>query len=159
MGNQIEEDLGKLGIKVNFRTINFNVLIGKLDESYDWECILLGFTGGNEPNNGANMWSPEGSSHLFNQAPQSGQKSLENRIIEDWEREIDRLFIEAARELDETKRKAIYAEAQQLVAEQVPLIYLVNPLSLSAVRNNIKGIEYSALGGAFWNLDSLKIEE
>jgi peptide/nickel transport system substrate-binding protein len=159
MGNQIEEDLGKLGIKVNFRTINFNVLIGKLDESYDWECILLGFTGGNEPNNGANMWSPEGSSHLFNQAPQAGQKSLENRIIEDWEREIDLLFIEAARELDETKRKAIYAEAQQLVAEQVPLIYLVNPLSLSAVRNNIKGIEYSALGGAFWNLDSLKIEE
>jgi peptide/nickel transport system substrate-binding protein len=159
MGNQIEEDLGEIGIKVNFRTINFNVLISKLDESYDWECILLGFTGGNEPNNGANMWSPEGSSHMFNQAPQPGQKPVRGRIIEPWEREIDTLFIEAARELDETKRKAIYAQAQQIVKEQAPLIYLVNPLSLSAVRNKIKGIEYSALGGAFWNLEALKIEE
>ncbi len=158
MGNQIEEDLGKVGIKVNFRTINFNVLVGKLDESYDWECILLGFTGGNEPNNGANMWSPEGNSHLFNQAPQTGQKPIQGRIVEDWEREIDSLFVEAARELDETKRKAIYAKAQQLVEAKVPFIYLVNPLSLSAVRNKIKGIEYSALGGAFWNLESLKIE-
>jgi peptide/nickel transport system substrate-binding protein len=159
MGNQIEEDLGEIGIKVNFRTINFNVLVSKLDESYDWECILLGFTGGNEPNNGANLWSPEGNSHMFNQAPQPGQKPIQGRIIEPWEREIDTLFIEAARELDEAKRKAIYAQAQQIVKEQVPFIYLVNPLSLSAVRNKIKGIEYSALGGAFWNLETLKIEE
>jgi peptide/nickel transport system substrate-binding protein len=96
---------------------------------------------------------------MFNQAPQPGQKPIQGRIIEPWEREIDTLFIEAARELDEAKRKAIYAQAQQIVKEQVPFIYLVNPLSLSAVRNKIKGIEYSALGGAFWNLETLKIEE
>ena len=37
------------------------------------------------------------------------------------------------------------------------MIYLVNPYSLSAVRNKFQGIEYSALGGAFWNLDELQI--
>ncbi len=37
------------------------------------------------------------------------------------------------------------------------MIYLVNPYSLAAVRNRIEGIEYSALGGAFWNVEKLKI--
>lgn len=153
IGNQIEQDLAKIGIKVNFRTINFNVLIGKTDNSLDWDSILLSFTGGNEPNDGFNLWSPDGTSHLFNQPAQG----LEGRVVADWEAEIGRLYIEAARELDEEKRKLIYAEVQQIVSEKLPVIFLVNPLSMAAVRNKIEGVEYSALGGAFWNLDELKI--
>lgn len=155
IGNQIEEDLAKIGIKVNFKTINFNVLIGKTDNSLDWDSILLGFTGGNEPNSGFNLWSPDGNLHMFNQ-PVEG---LEGRVIADWEAEIGRLYIEGARELDIEKRKVIYAKVQQLSSEKLPLIYLVNPYSMAAVRNNIEGVEYSALGGAFWNLDQLKITE
>ncbi len=45
MGNQVEEDLEAIGMDVNFRTINFNVLIGKLSGSLDWECIMLGLSG------------------------------------------------------------------------------------------------------------------
>ncbi|MGL4879684.1 MAG: ABC transporter substrate-binding protein, partial [Waterburya sp.] len=67
MGNQIEEDLAKIGIKVNFKTINFNVLISKTDTTLDWDCILLGFSGGNEPNSAFNLWSPDGNVHMFNQ--------------------------------------------------------------------------------------------
>lgn len=155
IGNQIEEDLGKIGIKVNFKTINFNVLIGKTDNTLDWDCILLRFSGSNEPNSGFNLWSPDGSSHMFNQ-PVEG---LEGRVIADWEAEIGRLYIEGARELDIEKRKAIYAQVQRLSSEKLPLIYLINPYSLTAVRNKIEGIEYSALGGAFWNLDQLKITD
>ena len=159
MGSQIAEDLGKIGIKVDFSPIAFNVLTDKLSNSLVWECILLGFTGGNEPNSGANIWSPDGNLHMFNQKPQSGQKPLQGRKVTAWEKEIGQLFIKGARELDDEKRKAIYAEAQALVEEKVPFIYLVNPLALGAVRNNIQTIEYSALGGAFWNLEELKITE
>ena len=159
MGNQIEEDLEAIGMDVNFRTINFNVLIGKLSGSLDWECIMLGLTGGNEPNNGANVWFTDGNLHMFNQKPTAGQKPLEGRKVADWEREIDRLFVEGARELDPEKRKAIYVEIQKIVSDNVPFIYLVNPKALGAVRNKIEGIKYSALGGAFWNLEELKITE
>jgi peptide/nickel transport system substrate-binding protein len=155
IGNQIAEDLNEIGMKVNFKTINFNVLIGKIDNSLDWDSIMLGFTGGNEPNDGFNLWSPDGSSHMFNQSVEG----LAGRVIADWEAEIGRLYIEGARELDIEKRKAIYAKVQQLSSSKLPLIYLVNPYSLTAVRNNIEGVEYSALGGAFWNLDQLKITE
>ncbi len=155
MGAQIKEDLGKIGIRVDFSPLAFNVLTDKLDNSLDWECILLGLTGGNEPNSGANVWFPDGNLHMFNQK----KPDLEGRKVADWEEEIGQLFIAGARELDETKRKAIYAEIQHLTSEYVPFIYLVNPLALGAVRNQIQPIEYSALGGAFWNLDELKITE
>ncbi|MEO1342130.1 MAG: ABC transporter substrate-binding protein, partial [Cyanobacteria bacterium J06635_13] len=158
IGNQVEEDLEAIGMDINFRTINFNVLVGRLRGSLAWEAIILGFTGGNEPNNGANVWLPDGNSHVFNIANPADGK-LEDRKVRDWEQEIGDLFVKAARELDLEKRKAIYAEAQQLVVEKAPFIYLVNPYSMSAVRNNIEGIEYSALGGAFWNLEELKITE
>ena len=159
MGEQAEADLEAIGIDVNFKAINFNVLVGKLSGSLDWECILLGLTGGNEPNDGANVWFTDGNLHMFNQKPAPGQQPIEGRTVADWEKEIDRLFIQGAREVDEEKRKAIYVEIQQLVSNKVPFIYLVNPKSFGAVRNSIEGVEYSALGGAFWNLDELKITE
>ncbi|MGA9377615.1 MAG: ABC transporter substrate-binding protein, partial [Phormidium sp.] len=80
-------------------------------------------------------------------------------VVSDWEKEIDRLMIVGAQELDETKRKQIYAQFQNIVQEQLPVIYLVNPLSLAAVRNRIEGIKYSALGGAFWNIHELTLSE
>ncbi len=159
MGEQVESDLEAIGIDVNFKAINFNVLIGKLSGSLDWECILLGLTGGNEPHNGANVWFTDGNLHMFNQKPAPGQQPVEDRTISEWEEEIDRLFVKGARELDEEKRKAIYAEIQQLVSDNLPFIYLVNPKALGAVRNKIEGVEYSALGGAFWNMEELKITE
>lgn len=155
MGNQIEEDLAAIGIKVNFRTINFNVLINKLDSTLNWDCILLSFSGGNEPNSRYNFWAVDGNSHLFNQLT----VDLKERTISDWEAKISELYIEGAKELDLAKRKEIYAEIQQLVAEKLPVICLVNPYSMSAVRNKFEGIEYSALGGAFWNMEELKLFE
>lgn len=159
MGEQVEADLEAIGMDVNFKAINFNVLVGKLSGSLDWECVLLGLTGGNEPNDGANVWFTDGNLHMFNQKPAPGQQPLEGRTTAEWEEEIDRLFVKGARELDEEKRKIIYAEIQQLVSDNLPFIYLVNPVALGAVRNKIKGVEYSALGDAFWNLDELKITE
>uniref|UniRef100_A0ACD5GTS6 Uncharacterized protein n=1 Tax=Desertifilum tharense IPPAS B-1220 TaxID=1781255 RepID=A0ACD5GTS6_9CYAN len=41
----------------------------------------------------------------------------------------------------------------------MPFIYLINPLAMAAVRDRIQGVQYSALGGAFWNLHELRIEE
>jgi peptide/nickel transport system substrate-binding protein len=157
MGAQIKEDLGKIGIQVDYSPIAFNVLVDKLSNSLDWECHLLGFTGGNEPNDGANIWFPDGNLHTFNQKPQPGQPPIEGREVSTWEKKIGELYIQGARELDEDKRKAIYNETQQIISEYLPFIYLVNPYSMAAVRNQIEGIQYSALGGAFWNIDELKI--
>jgi len=152
MGSQIKEDLSKIGIKVNFTPIDFNLLVEKLDNSLDWDCILLGLTGDNEPHS-PNIWFTDGELHMFNQR----KKDLSDRQIADWEKAIEKLQIEGARELNQTKRKEIYDQFQEIVNEQLPFIYLVNPYSLYAARNKIEGIQFSALEGAFWNIEKLKI--
>ncbi|MCL1465162.1 ABC transporter substrate-binding protein [Argonema galeatum] len=159
LGAQIKQDLSKIGIQVDLSLIDFGTLGEKLGNSFDWECYFGGFTGGVEPNDGANVWAPDGGLHVFNQKPQPNQSPIIGREVADWEAEIGRLYIEGAKELDEVKRKAIYAQTQRLSQEYLPLIYLVNPLSLAAVRNEIQGVKYSGLGGLLWNIQELKIEQ
>ncbi|HEY9668684.1 MAG TPA: ABC transporter substrate-binding protein, partial [Coleofasciculaceae cyanobacterium] len=88
MASQIKQDLSKIGMQVDFNAIAFTTLLDKLNNTIDWECYLLGFTGGLEPNEGANVWSPNGASHRFNQPAKPGQPPIEGREISDWEQEI-----------------------------------------------------------------------
>lgn len=157
MATQMKRDLSKIGIQLDLQFIDFGVLGEKLSNTFDWECVLYGLTGGFEPYGGNNVWSPDGGLHLFNQKPLPGQAPVEGREVADWEAEIGRLYIKGAQELDEQQRKAIYAQAQRLVQEYLPLIHLVNPLSLAAIRNKIQGTKYSALGGTLWNVHELKV--
>lgn len=157
MGSQIKADLSQIGIQVDFTPLAFNTVVSKLSSSLDWEACLLGFTGGIEPNGGANVWLPNGRSHHFNKAPQPGDAPIEGRVVSEWEQRIGQLYIEGARTLDEAKRKAIYAQTQTITQENLPFIYLVNPLSFSAVRDHLQPIKFSALSGALWNLYELKI--
>ncbi|MBE9211240.1 ABC transporter substrate-binding protein [Plectonema cf. radiosum LEGE 06105] len=159
MGAQIKGDLSKIGIQVDFTPLAWNTYLDKISNSLDFEMALLGLTGGLEPNDGANVWKPEGGLHMFNQKPQPGQKPIEGWEVSPWEAEIARLYVQATQELDEAKVKEIYAETQRITQENLPFIYLVNPLSLSAIRNKFEGIQYNAIGGAFWNLHEIKITE
>ena len=159
MGSQIKQDLSKIGIQVDFTPLAWNTFTDKTSNSLDWEASLMGLTGGLEPNDGANVWAPEGGLHMFNQKPQAGQKPIQGWEVAPWEAEIGNLYIQAARELDEAKVKAIYAETQRITQENLPFIYLVNPYSLSAVRNRFEGIKFSALGGAFWNIEQIKVTD
>ncbi|MEM6403242.1 MAG: ABC transporter substrate-binding protein [Cyanobacteria bacterium P01_D01_bin.116] len=159
MASQIKRDLSKIGIEVILDYPAWNTFIDKLSNNIDFEMALLGLTGGLEPNNGANVWKPEGGLHMFNQKPQAGQKPIEGWEVSPWEKEIARLYVKASQELNEEKVKEIYAETQQITQENLPFIYLVNALSLGAIRNKIEGTKFNAIGGAFWNIEEVKISE
>jgi peptide/nickel transport system substrate-binding protein len=156
IGAQIKQDLAKIGIQINFQAINFNVLVDKIASSRDWDMHIIGFEGGVEPHSVANLWMSSGASHSFNLKQQPGQSVIQDYAPKPFEQEIDRLFIAGAQEFDEAKRTAIYAAYQQLVAEELPMIYLVNDRALMAVRNDIKGLKYSGLPTwGLWNIDEL----
>jgi peptide/nickel transport system substrate-binding protein len=156
---QIKQDLAKIGIQVDLSPINFGVLIDKLDNTQNWEAYLLAMRGSREPNSGANVWLPDSRSHSFNQSAAPGKPPLEDRVVADWEAEIGRLYVEGAQELDETKRKEIYAKIQQISQEYLPWIPLVNARVMAVVRNRIQGVQYPEIGGAIWNLRELRAEE
>ena len=51
---------------MNYRPLEFTTLVEKLDSNFDWDCVLIGFTGGIEPNNGANFLRSSGNLHIWN---------------------------------------------------------------------------------------------
>jgi len=160
IGAQVQQDLSKIGIQVDYTPINFNVLIEKVNNSRDWDAHMIGFTGGIEPNAASNLWVSSGASHGFNLKQQPGQPPIQGWEPNDWETTIDRLFVSGARELDETKRKAIYAEFQRLVQEQLPVIHLVNDRALIAVRDRVEGLKYTGLPSwGLWNIQELRIKD
>ncbi|MUL35596.1 ABC transporter substrate-binding protein [Gloeocapsopsis dulcis] len=157
VGSQMKLDLSKIGIQMDFQLIDFSVLGNKIFNTFDWEAIFGATSGGGlDPNGSANFWSPDGEFHPWNQKPTAGQTPLEGREVPAWEAEIGRLYIEGAQELDEEKRKEYYFEAQRIAAEHLPLIHLFTPTSLTAVRDRIQGVQYSAYGGALWNIYELR---
>lgn len=164
LGAQIKTDLEKIGMKIDFNPVDFRIISDKLDNSKQWDATILGFTGGAEPNSAINLWATDGDSHLFNKGPSAEEKPFVGREIADWEQKIHDLMIQGAQELDETKRKAIYAEYQQLVQEQLPLIHLTISLYLVAVRDRVENVQPSALAGstgvtgALWNVEQLKLK-
>jgi peptide/nickel transport system substrate-binding protein len=159
IGAQIKNDLEKLGMQVDFQPLAFNALVDRLTDSLDWEAMVLGLTGGVEPNGGANVWLLDGALHAFNQQAGPGADPIDGWQAADWETRIAELYIQAAQEVDEDQRFELYRETQQLTQEYLPFTYLINNLSLTAVRNRVDGVQYTALGGALWNIHELRVEE
>ncbi|MDJ0737836.1 MAG: ABC transporter substrate-binding protein [Nostocaceae cyanobacterium] len=160
MAAQIRQDLDKIGIEVNLQILSFNAYLAKLKNTQDWDCYLGGFGGGGiEPHGASNIWRIKGASHAFNQGPQPGDSNITGWKVSDWEKEIDRLYVQGAQELDEEKRKEYYYQYQRIASEQLPFIHLVQQLDLQAVRDRFLGIKYTALGGPFWNLYEIKVTD
>ena len=123
----IQEGLKEVGIQANYETIEFGDLVGQLTTSYDWEAVVIGFTGGTEPHGGINFWHSSEALHLWN--PNQPQPAT------DWEAEIDNLYIIGSQELDRVKRVEHYHRAQEIAAENMPVIYTTLSERLTAVRN------------------------
>jgi peptide/nickel transport system substrate-binding protein len=161
IGTQIKQDLGKLGMQVDFTPVSFSLLTDKLDRALDWDAHIIGFTGGVEPHGGTNFWLTDGRSHVFNLKPSPNQKPLTGQQVASWEKSISDLYVKGSQELDETKRKEIYYETQRLTQENLPCIYLVNRLSLSATRNTVQNAQLSAIVSisTLSNLPDIKVEK
>ena len=123
----IHEGLEAIGLAVDYRAIEFGEMVGQLTRTYDWETMVIGFTGSPEPHNSINLWHSSGSLHLWHPNQESPAT--------DWEAEIDALFVSAGQELDHDERVARYHRIQEIVAENVPLVYTTVPERLTAVRN------------------------
>lgn len=147
----IRYDLEKIGMKVSFKSLEFNSVVGMLTSTFDWEAIVLGLTGGIEPHFGKNVWVSSGQLHMW--YPQQEEPATA------WEARIDELFSQGVQELDEKKRKKIYDEYQEIVAENIPLIYTVLSANLTAVRNRFGNLRPTNLGGVLHNLEEIYIKE
>lgn len=156
IGVMVKQDLEDLGMKVNFKPIEFNSLVNKLVSTYDWDMVIMGLTGSPlEPNGGKNVWLSDGRLHMFNQrTPQEGKAK-----ILPWEKELDYLYTQGALATKFEDRKKYYDKYQEIVYKEKPMIYIYSPIRIVALRNKFKNIYPSSLGGITHNIEEIYIGE
>ena len=134
----IKQDLARIGIRVNLRFLEFNTLVSQLTSTYDWDAIVIGFTGGVEPHHGINFWHSAERLHLW--FPNQGEPATE------WERRIDELFVSGSRELEHEKRVALYHEFQEIASDNVPVVYTALAERITAIRNRFANVTPTLFG-------------
>lgn len=155
IGIMVKQDLEDLGMKVNFKPIEFNTLVNKLVNTLDWDMVIMGLTGSPlEPNGGKNVWLSDGTLHMFNQRLEGDEKSPRF----DWENEIDEIYIKGALATSFEERKKYYDEYQRIAYEQKPFIYIYSPIIITAIRTKFKNIFPSGLTGITYNLEEIYID-
>ncbi len=156
IGVMVKQDLEDLGMKVNFKPIEFNSLVNKLVSTLDWDMVIMGFTGSPlEPNGGKNVWLSDGTLHVYNMRLEKDKNS--KRF--DWEKRLDYLFVHGALATDFNERKKFYDEYQEIIYNEKPMIYIYSPLRIYAIRNKFKNIFPTSLGGITYNLEEIYINQ
>ena len=133
-----KQDLEKLGIRVNYRPLEFITLVKALDSSFDWDCVLIGFTGGIEPNNGANFLRSSGNLHIWN--PSQAKPATP------WEAEIDKLLDQGTMVMDPKQRAPYYWRIQEILHDELPIIETVRQTRYIAYRNSLENYDPTVWG-------------
>ena len=158
IGGMIKEDLKKLGMKVNFQMINFNILSDKIDHSLDWQACIMALSPGDplEPNDGANVYKSNGRLHVFDQRLADKDGVIAVTDARPWETRLDEIFNAGAQTLDKAKRHQLYNEYQQIIYDQAPFIYLVSPMVIVGVRNTLGNYQPTQLSQSVNGLHNLE---
>ncbi|MCL5285355.1 MAG: ABC transporter substrate-binding protein [Nitrospirae bacterium] len=139
MAQMVQAMLAPLGMRIRVVPLQFNMLSTMVLSSHQWEMLLFGLTGSLDPHGNATVWRSSGFLHLWN----PGEKTPSTP----WEAEVDRLFDQGVATFDPERRKKIYDRWQEIATREVPMVDLVSPDAITAVRKTLGGIHPTPLGG------------
>lgn len=149
----VQQDLKNLGIKLNYRPLEFNTLVSKLDSVYDFECIFLGLVAeSSDPASSLNVLRSSGSTHQW--FPRQTSPST------DWEARIDDLMNRQLKTLDSAERKKLFDEVQFILADQVPVIYTSSMNAFAASRKELRNVRptVNVNNALIWNVEELYLK-
>jgi peptide/nickel transport system substrate-binding protein len=149
----IQQDIAKLGIKMQIATLDTTGVMLRAADTLDYEAILFGLTlTGIEPSGFANFLLSTASSHQWH--PSQKTPATE------WEARVDKLFAEQATEVDVAKRKQLMFEIQGIFTEEVPIIPIVSRHIVSAANIRIGNHAPSTvLPYSLWNSEELFVKQ
>jgi peptide/nickel transport system substrate-binding protein len=152
MAAMIQQDLSKIGIKVNVATLDFPSLIERFTKTYNYEAAILGFINTEiDPNSQLTVWMSDGENHAWYPNEKAPATS--------WEAEVDKLMQAQTQSADPKKRKAAWDRVQEIVYDQQPMIYLVNKHALSAVSPSLaNAVPVVLRPQTYWNVDQLFVK-
>ena len=123
----IIDEASKVGIKINLRPTDFQLLVDQLTTTFDWQSIMLTVAAPSMPGQGTNVWPSRGNLHMW--------YPYQETPATEWEARVDYLFNEGSFTIDPEKAQAIWDEKARIILEQLPLIYLIRPTSFLGLQN------------------------
>ncbi|HEX9897937.1 MAG TPA: peptide-binding protein [Candidatus Methylomirabilis sp.] len=129
----IQRRLRAVGIDVKIHIVEWAAFINTFIKKKDFEGIILGWGLGLDPDQ-YDIWhssktGPDELNHISYKNPK-----------------VDALLEAGRRTFDEAKRKVIYGEFQEIMAEEQPVIFLYVPEALPVVSSRVRGIEPAPAG-------------
>jgi peptide/nickel transport system substrate-binding protein len=152
MATLIQDDLKQLGMHVQVVPLEFRSLLDRVTQTKEYDACVMGIASLDaDPNTDINVWLSSGGTHLWNPS-QAHPATL-------WEAEIDRLIDEQMTAQTFAQRKKLYDRAQEILAENQPMIFLASPDILAGAKNSLGNFQPAVLEPyLLWNVEQLYLK-
>jgi peptide/nickel transport system substrate-binding protein len=127
----VQDQLAKLGIKVNPRLIEWTVFSDQTNRK-EFEAIVAGWSVGLKVDL-TTIWHSESMNDKFNYVSYSNG-------------DVDRLIEMAKREMDRSKAKLLWDEAQRLIVEDQPYTFLYIPEQVNGIHKRFRDVQMDTRG-------------
>ena len=145
----VQADLKAIGISAHVVPIEGRSASDRLLNTHEYEAILMGLVSGDaDPTPDMNILVSNAQTHLWH----LGEKTPATP----WEAELDQLMQKQLVTLNYQQRKKIYDRVQEILAQQLPMIYLVSPNILVGAQENLGNFHPAIIEQyTFWNAEEL----
>ncbi len=152
MAALLQDDLKQLGMRAQVVPLESRSLLDRVTQTKDYDASLMAMASGDaDPNTDINVWLSSGGTHLWN--PSQAHPATP------WEAEIDRLIEEQMSARTFEQRKKLYDRAQEILAENQPMIFLASPNILAGAKNTIGNFHAAVLEPyVLWNVEQLYLK-
>jgi peptide/nickel transport system substrate-binding protein len=149
MATIIQDDLSRLGMNVHIVPLEFRAVIDRVFQTYDYEASIMALGGGDaDPNPEMNVWLSSGGTHLWHLG--------ETKPATEWESQIDQLMQQQMVQLNYKQRKKLYDQVQEIIAANLPYVFLATPNILVGAKKNLANFKPAILEPTtLWNVEEL----
>ena len=139
----MQDNLSDVGIDMQIEALEWSSFLETKNQGSDWDMHLGAWRATIEPHIMYTIWAEENIPQLNSVA----------YINED----VEAIFDEAGKTYDTEFRRENYQEAQRIISEDAPYIFLFYQKAWSGQNNRVQGIEPTALGIG-WNFEDWHIQ-
>jgi len=145
----VQEDLKAIGIVAHVVPLETRSANDRVLNSHDYEAIVMGLVSGDaDPTPDMNILMSNAQTHLWH----LGEKAPATP----WEAELDQLMQKQLVTLNHEQRKKIYDRVQEILAQQLPMVYLASPNILVGAQEDLGNFRPAIIEQyTFWNADEL----
>jgi len=146
----IQAHLKEVGLIVDIVTLDTRSLAGKINDG-EYDAVYFGTQASSlDPALNLEFWMSRGDFHVWNPAQATPATP--------WEAEIDALMHRQSAAPSLSERQQLFAQVQQIIGDQVPVIYFVAPRVTIAVGSRIRNvIPVAQTPQVLWNAEMLAI--